>query len=135
MLSPLILVSTLFAPRYALSTHSILQYLLTLSFATQITCVEDKTFSTEYHDPEKRYIGNALTVTLNDGTVLDEVHIDYPVGHKRRREEGTPLLNAKVRFVGEPERKRRRWLTMTCCATEQFKNHIEPHFSADHVAK
>ena len=39
----------------------------------QTFCVEDKTFSAEYHDPEKRFIGNALTITLNDGTVLDEV--------------------------------------------------------------
>ncbi|KAK4706195.1 2-methylcitrate dehydratase, partial [Phenoliferia sp. Uapishka_3] len=74
-------------------------------------CVEDKTFSAEYHDPEKRFIGNALTITLNDGTVLDEVHIDYPVGHKRRREEGIPLLN------------------------EKFERHIAPHFSPAHVKK
>ena len=58
----------------------------------KITCVEDKRFSVEYHEPSKRSIGNALLVELNDGTVLDEVEIEYPVGHKRRREEGTPLL-------------------------------------------
>ena len=38
----------------------------------------------EYHDPEKRSIGNALSVELNDGTKLDEVEVEYPVGHKRR---------------------------------------------------
>jgi 2-methylcitrate dehydratase PrpD len=38
----------------------------------------------EYHDPEKRSIGNALLVELNDGTKLDEVEVEYPVGHKRR---------------------------------------------------
>lgn len=38
----------------------------------------------DYHDPEKRSIGNALLVKLNDGTVLDEVEVEYPVGHKRR---------------------------------------------------
>jgi len=46
-------------------------------------CVEDEFFSTDYHNPESRSIGNALTITLNDGTVLDEVEILYPVGHKR----------------------------------------------------
>jgi len=46
--------------------------------------VEEQQFSVDYHEPEKRFISNALTITLNDGTVLDEVHIDYPVGHKRR---------------------------------------------------
>jgi 2-methylcitrate dehydratase PrpD len=50
----------------------------------KIRCVEDKQFSVDYHDPEKRSIGNALLVTLNDGTVLDEVVVEYPVGHKRR---------------------------------------------------
>ncbi|KZV85871.1 2-methylcitrate dehydratase, partial [Exidia glandulosa HHB12029] len=63
----------------------------------KITCVEDTTFSADYHEPEKRFISNAITITLNDGTVLDEVHIDYPVGHKRRRQEGTPLLMNKFK--------------------------------------
>ena len=67
----------------------------------KITCVEDQRFSVEYHEPSKRSIGNALTVELNDGTVLDEVEIEYPVGHKRRRVEGTPLLLAKFeRHIG-----------------------------------
>jgi 2-methylcitrate dehydratase len=34
---------------------------------------------------------------LNDGTVLDEISVEYPVGHKRRRAEGTPLLMAKFK--------------------------------------
>jgi len=77
----------------------------------KIYCVEDKRFSAEYHDPEKRSIGNALLVELNDGTVLDEVEVEYPVGHRRRREEGTPLLLAKFRrHIGhhfdEPHQKK-----------------------------
>jgi len=58
---------------------------------------EDPQFTRDYHDPEKRSIANALTVTLNDDTVLDEVVVEYPVGHKRRREEGIPLLLAKYK--------------------------------------
>lgn len=50
----------------------------------KIRCVEDKSFSVDYHDPQKRSIGNALLVTLNDDTVLGEVVVEYPVGHKRR---------------------------------------------------
>jgi len=61
----------------------------------KITCTEDKSFSADYHDPQKRSIANAMTITLSDGTVLDEVVVEYPVGHKRRREEGIPLLKAK----------------------------------------
>ncbi|KIM91892.1 hypothetical protein PILCRDRAFT_809880 [Piloderma croceum F 1598] len=60
-------------------------------------CVEDKSFSVNYHDPAKRSIGNALLVELNDGTKLDEVEVEYPVGHKRRRAEGTPLLINKFK--------------------------------------
>ncbi len=56
---------------------------------------EDVQFTKDYHDPEKRSIANALTVTLNDGTMLDEVVVEYPIGHKRRREDGIPLLLAK----------------------------------------
>lgn len=56
---------------------------------------EDVQFTRDYHDPEKRSIANALTVTLNDGTVLDEVVVEYPIGHKRRRNDGIPLLLAK----------------------------------------
>jgi 2-methylcitrate dehydratase len=110
--------------------------LLTHFSRFQIHCVEDKQFTADYHDPEKRFISNALTVTLNDGTVMDEVsllryfsvlplrgtfeltlltpikvHLDFPVGHYRRREEGIPLLNAK------------------------FERHVEPHFPKEHVEK
>ncbi|KAF8348334.1 2-methylcitrate dehydratase [Amanita rubescens] len=63
----------------------------------KIYCEEDRRFSAEYHAPDKRSIGNALLVELNDGTVLDEVEVEYPVGHKRRRAEGTPLLINKFK--------------------------------------
>ncbi|HWK46987.1 MAG TPA: bifunctional 2-methylcitrate dehydratase/aconitate hydratase [Stellaceae bacterium] len=63
----------------------------------KITCVEDPAFTRDYHDPEKRSIANALTVELTDGTVLDEVVVEYPIGHKRRRRDGIPLLEAKFR--------------------------------------
>ena len=63
----------------------------------RIICVEDPAFSADYHDPEKRSIANALTVRFKDGTVLDEVVVEYPIGHRRRRDEGIPLLEAKFR--------------------------------------
>ena len=62
-----------------------------------ITCVEDTAFTRDYHDPDKRSIANALTVTLKDGTVLPEVVVEYPHGHKRRRADGIPLLIAKFK--------------------------------------
>jgi len=63
----------------------------------KIVCVEDPQFTVDYHDPDKRSIANALTVTLSDGTVLPELVAEYPIGHKRRRTDGIPLLEAKFR--------------------------------------
>ncbi len=60
----------------------------------KVTCVEEPQFTKDYHDPEKRSIANALRVEMNDGTVLEEA-VEYPIGHKRRRTEGMPLLVAK----------------------------------------
>lgn len=63
----------------------------------KMVCVEDPQFTKDYHDPEKRSIANALTVTLNDGTELHEIVVHYPIGHKRRREEGIPELIKKYK--------------------------------------
>ena len=60
-------------------------------------CVEDPQFTKDYHDPEKRSIANAVTVYFKDGSKVDEIAIEYPVGHKRRRDEGIPLLIEKYR--------------------------------------
>ena len=63
----------------------------------KITCVEDPKFTKDYHDPDKRSIANALTVELADGRKLKEVVVEYPIGHKRRRKEGMPVLVEKFR--------------------------------------
>jgi 2-methylcitrate dehydratase len=63
----------------------------------KITCVEDKRFTRDYLDPKKRSIANALTVEFKDGTKLKEVVCEYPIGHKRRRKEGMPLLVEKFK--------------------------------------
>ncbi|HEV8311510.1 MAG TPA: bifunctional 2-methylcitrate dehydratase/aconitate hydratase [Burkholderiaceae bacterium] len=63
----------------------------------KIVCIEDPQFTRDYHDADKRSIANALTVELNDGTLLPEIAVEYPIGHKRRRVDGIPLLEAKFR--------------------------------------
>jgi len=63
----------------------------------KVQCVEDPRFTRDYHDPEKRSIANALTVELNDGTIIPEVIVEYPIGHRRRRQEGMPVLVEKFR--------------------------------------
>ncbi|EAQ89813.1 hypothetical protein CHGG_06432 [Chaetomium globosum CBS 148.51] len=79
------------------------------SLRKKIKCVEDPQFTADYHDPALRTISNGLTVELNDGTVLPEVVIEAPLGHRLRREEAKPHILAK------------------------FKGHLEPHFSAEKV--
>ena len=63
----------------------------------KIVCIEDPAFTSDYHNPAKRSIANALTVQFNDGSALDEIVCEYPIGHKRRRADGIPLLEAKFR--------------------------------------
>jgi 2-methylcitrate dehydratase len=63
----------------------------------KIDCVEDPQFTRDYHDPEKRSIANALTVEFKDGKRLAETVVEYPIGHKRRRKEGMPVLVEKFR--------------------------------------
>ncbi|HEX4757536.1 MAG TPA: bifunctional 2-methylcitrate dehydratase/aconitate hydratase [Terracidiphilus sp.] len=81
----------------------------------KITCVEEPRFTADYHDPNKRSIANALRIELNDGTVLEET-VEYPIGHRRRRQEGLPLLvekfktNLRRRF---PEQQQQRILEVS----------------------
>jgi 2-methylcitrate dehydratase len=63
----------------------------------RIECVEDPQFTRDYLDPEKRSIANAVSARLKDGRTLDEIVVEYPIGHRRRRQEGIPLLVAKFR--------------------------------------
>jgi 2-methylcitrate dehydratase len=58
---------------------------------------ENPTYTKEYLEPEKRSIANALQVYFKDGNCSEKMEIDYPVGHRRRREEGIPLLEAKFK--------------------------------------
>jgi len=60
----------------------------------KMTVRENERFTREYLEPDKRAIGNAIEITFNDGSSMKET-VDYPVGHRRRRSEGIPLLKAK----------------------------------------
>ena len=68
---------------------------------------ENREFSRDYLDPEKRAIGNAVQVFFRDGSSTPRVAVDYPIGHRRRRAEGIPKLlekfrdNAGTRFAAE----------------------------------
>ncbi|PWO00378.1 2-methylcitrate dehydratase [Tilletiopsis washingtonensis] len=62
----------------------------------KIYCEEDARYTKEYMEADKRSIGNGVLIEFNDGSKLDEVAMDYPVGHARRREESIPLIKAKL---------------------------------------
>ena len=74
------------------------------SLRTRISCVEDASFTADYHNPNMRSIPNALKVTLSDGTVIEEVVVEAPLGHKSRREEAKPEI------------------------MDKYKRHLGPHF-------
>ncbi len=67
--------------------------------------VEEPRYSRDYLDPDKRSIANAVQVTFTDGSATDQIEVEYPLGHRRRRSEGMPYLMRK------------------------FKSSIEDHFS------
>ena len=79
------------------------------SLRKRIKCVEDPKFTEDYHKATLRSIPNALTVTLNDGQVLEELVVEAPLGHRLRREEAKPEILAK------------------------YKRHLGPHFPASRV--
>jgi 2-methylcitrate dehydratase len=56
---------------------------------------ENKIFTDDYYAPDKRYIGNAVQVFFNDGTRTERIAVDYPIGHRKRRTEGMPVLVRK----------------------------------------
>lgn len=63
----------------------------------RMVVTEDERYSRDYHDPDKRSIANAVQVFFNDGSSTDRVEIEYPIGHRRRRDEGIPVLEEKFR--------------------------------------
>jgi 2-methylcitrate dehydratase len=63
----------------------------------KMQCVEHKPYSEDYHNPEKRSIANAIQVFFKDGTKSEQVAVEYPIGHRRRRNEGIPELVKKFK--------------------------------------
>ncbi|CAR28459.1 ZYRO0F04466p [Zygosaccharomyces rouxii] len=86
-------------------TDAIAKYPEIDELRSKMYCIKDDQFTLDYHNPAKRSIGNALLIELNDDTKLDEIVVEYPIGHRLRRKEGIPLLLNK------------------------FKTHLNEHFS------
>ncbi|HEV7715714.1 MAG TPA: bifunctional 2-methylcitrate dehydratase/aconitate hydratase [Steroidobacteraceae bacterium] len=72
---------------------------------------ENVTFTQEYYAADKRYIGNAVQVFFRDGTSTPRIQVDFPIGHRKRREEGMPVL------------------------VKKFESSVAAHFSAKQAAR
>ena len=62
----------------------------------KMTVTEDKQYSKDYLDPDKRSIANAVQVFFSDGSKTAKIAVEYPIGHRRRRADGIPLLQQKA---------------------------------------
>ena len=62
---------------------------------SKMVVTENKKYSEDYLDPKKRSIANKLKVFFNDGASTEEIEVEYPIGHRRRRNEGIPVLENK----------------------------------------
>lgn len=83
---------------------------------------EDPSFSQDYHDPEKRSIANGIQIEFNNGDLSEEIVVEYPIGHKRRRQEGIPVLEQKFAnsLAGRFPRQQREGILALCQNHEQL---------------
>jgi 2-methylcitrate dehydratase len=86
----------------------------------RMVCVEDPQFSADYLDPNKRSIANGITIEFKNGQRTDEVVVEYPIGHRRRRLEGIPLLEAKFQTnLARRFSAKQQQAVMTLCADQK----------------
>ena len=67
------------------------------SLREKMVISENPKFSSDYLDPTKRSIANSITLVFDDGSKSEKITVEYPVGHRNRREEGIPLLIDKFK--------------------------------------
>ena len=78
-------------------------------------------FTTDYFDPAKRYIGNAVQVFFKDGSSTDRIEVDFPIGHRERREEGIPVLKEKFVNSVSPKLGERQWQELNALCADREK--------------
>ena len=94
MVAVALLTGDLMAENYEDDYHA-QHHILIDGLRRKMVVEEDLNYSKDYHDPDKRSIANAIQIFFKDGTSTSKVAIEYPIGHKRRRAEGLPVLEAK----------------------------------------
>ena len=79
----------------------------------KMTVNENKSFTEDYFNPHKRYIGNSIQVFFKDGSSTDCVSIDFPIGHRERRAEGIPVLQKKFENSVKHKLHEKQWNTLS----------------------
>ena len=82
---------------------------------------ENERFTKDYFDPDKRYIGNAVQVFFKDGSRSDRICVDFPIGHRQRREEGIPALRQKFIDSVSPKLTANQWDTLNVLCADREK--------------
>ena len=80
---------------------------------------ENEQFTKDYFDPELRYIGNAVQVFFNDGTSTERIEVNYPIGHRERREEGIPVLKRKFVDSVSPKLSAGQWADLDALCADR----------------
>ncbi len=89
----------------------------------KMICIENKQYSKDYLDPNKRSIANAVQIFFKDGSKLDRVEVEYPLGHRRRRKEAIPLLIQKFErnLSSLFDQKQKEKIIIACEDTKKFQ--------------
>ena len=82
---------------------------------------ENEQFTTDYFDPAKRYIGNAVQVFFTDGTSTARVEVPFPIGHRERRAEGIPILKQKFASSVAPKLGATQWAELDALCADREK--------------
>ena len=88
---------------------------------SKMEVVENKSFTKDYFDAEKRYIGNAIQVFFKDGTSTDRIAVDFPIGHRERRGEGIPVLKQKFESSVSQKLGERQWAQLSALCADREK--------------
>ncbi|MCH9694578.1 MAG: bifunctional 2-methylcitrate dehydratase/aconitate hydratase [Gammaproteobacteria bacterium] len=83
---------------------------------------ENEQYTKDYFDPDLRYIGNAVQIIFKDGSSTDRIAVDFPIGHRERREEGIPVLKQKFVDSVSPKLAAKQWeaLNALCADRDQL---------------
>ena len=82
---------------------------------------ENEAYTKDYFDADKRYIGNAIQVFFRDGSSTEKIAVDYPIGHRQRRDEGIPVLKQKFADSVSAKLRAGQWAKLDDACADQEK--------------